>query len=525
MPRLWFHRGGGGQRPVLGLVDTNISAALQQQDKVVTAGLNSILLSPESIIVGLDGVLQDTFERTASLNASLIPKAPAAPPTVIGAQLNIIEGVDRQYLRIPSPPGLQHNDLLIAHLAMDDDVNTGIIPPPNWNELDHSVDDMGNVRQWLGWHRVIGGSPAGPDIWTWWMEVAELGVGAIVHIQSDDLAAPINVSGFSRSNGNVTSAVLAQITTLLNNTELLHFIAADNNLGTTLSPPAGGSPEENVIVNHETGGTAGAFQGIAHETISIAGATGSRTWLIGGSGDDFVGGLVAVLGDNDGALPADPARDPATAPIVESSSNAVAAVTSFITIPAPSGIVTNNLLLAHIVSDGNRTITPPGGSPDEEWITIYEQAVSELSVWLGFKFANNEEPSDYTFDVGATEGKAGAILRISGHDDTSPGPIEAISQAIISGTAAALLVDGVTPRSDSNLLLQFGGADNGAADEIHLGENGETEIVNQDVGGSAGVLQVVSHEIWHAEATGKRGVRVDTADQLSLALVIIAAAQ
>ncbi len=524
MPRLWFHRGGGGQRPFLGLVDTNISAALQEQDKVVTAALDSILLAPQSIITGLDAALLDTLTRTASLNASLIPKAPAAPPTVVFAQPHEAMAGARQYIRVPRPDGLQHNDLLLAQICMDDDTTSAINIPSGWTELDHRTDDLGIVRHWVGWKRVVGGSPDGePEFYTWWMDVAEFGVGAIVHIQGDDLAAPINVEGWSTSNGNTGTGKLNGITTLLDNTELIQMICVSNALASGIVKPAAGSPEENEILNHESGGVSGTFQGIAHETISPAAATGDRDWTITGT-DDYVGGLVAILGDNDGALPS-PTRDPVTPPVVQTQGSGTADPGTDCVVTAPSGIVEGDLLLTYVVSDGNHTITQPGGSPDEEWETIFEDAVGDLSVWCGFKHANNEEPADYTFTVPSSERIMGEIIRIDGHDDTSPGPIEASSHAINQTAAISLLTDSLTPRSDNNLLLVFGGADAGAADEIHLSENGETEIKNGTIGGTAGVHQAISWEVWHSEATAKRGVRVNQADQLAIGMVIIAAAQ
>jgi hypothetical protein len=527
MPRGWFFRKSSSAAAVPAtLITTDLNAVLQKEI-LRTTSLDGLIINEGNLVASLDGILKAVDQTvTASLNAQLSLQSPAAPPTIVATQLHEAMGGNKGWIRIARPNNLQSQDLLIAHIAMDNSANDGILHPPGWTELDERIDDASQVRHWLGYLQIEAGSPdASPEWFTWFLNSAtEFGVGALVHIQDYDKADPIDASGFSASASANATVTLTAISPSHDNTGLLEFVAADNNAASSLSNDDGSPIIE--IVNQDAGGTAGAMQGIAYEPRPLAGTTGDRTWTLS-SADDWVGGLVAVLGDNGGAFPTEPTRVPATAPVIAANESGTAVPGTSISINKPTGTAEGELLLAHIVSDGNVTITPPGGSPiDEEWTTLYEHVANgSVSVWCGYKIANEAEPSSYTWGVSASEIVVGELMRITGFDTSSPGPIEAVTSATSSGAQLWALCDSATPRADSNLLISLGASDKSTADEIHLWENNETELVNTFQGGTPGVWQVIGHEIWHAEATGKRVVRVNAGDDLSIGMVIIAAAQ
>ena len=119
-----------------------------------------------------------------------------------------------------------------------------------------------------------------------------------------------------------------------------------------------------------------------------------------------------------------------------------------ITIDKPTSIVENDLMVAVVVAIPQLTITSPG------WTVIQNQS-SDVTTTTFFKVAGASEPSNYTFSWGVPSNSYAFIMRITGHDTTTP--INISGQAV--GTSASPTCPSSTTTKDDCLILRVFGAD------------------------------------------------------------------
>lgn len=102
-----------------------------------------------------------------------------------------------------------------------------------------------------------------------------------------------------------------------------------------------------------------------------------------------------------------------------------------ITLTLPAGVVTGDLLLAHIGAEGASTlITPPAG-----WTVVARVEGAELASAIFSRTATASEPTSYNFDLGASTRVSGGMLRLQ--NAFAAGAIESVSHATGSGTTLA----------------------------------------------------------------------------------------
>lgn len=137
--------------------------------------------------------------------------------------------------------------------------------------------------------------------------------------------------------------------------------------------------------------------------------------------------------------------------------------TTSITIDTPTGYASGDLLIAAVVTDGNRasSLSPPAG-----WTEILVASESNgrttLGVW--WKIAGSE-PSDHTFTWSGSEEAYGWIMRFTGHEPSNP--IHATATA--EGRTSSPTVPAVTTSVNDCLILRIGGFDD---DDITVGDAG-----------------------------------------------------
>jgi hypothetical protein len=130
--------------------------------------------------------------------------------------------------------------------------------------------------------------------------------------------------------------------------------------------------------------------------------------------------------------------------VVESVASAESASTTSLSCNAPTGVANGDLLLAILC--GSPSWNEPAG-----WTTIYDRfdgAFGGGYAW--YKIASSEGAS-YAFTRGAADSISVAILRISGHDATSP--INANNAGIDTEYDATFTCDGVTSTVNNCLIV------------------------------------------------------------------------
>jgi len=116
------------------------------------------------------------------------------------------------------------------------------------------------------------------------------------------------------------------------------------------------------------------------------------------------------------------------------------------TVTKPTGTVDGDLLVAIGILNGAGTIT----KPDASWNThANSQGAAAPLFW---KIASGE-PASYTFAVSSTFTSQILIVRINGHNPTTP--IDVASGLVVASGTAAIAIPSVTPTGASRLLMQL----------------------------------------------------------------------
>lgn len=143
---------------------------------------------------------------------------------------------------------------------------------------------------------------------------------------------------------------------------------------------------------------------------------------------------------------------PSPWPIVESSSFAeIDPKASSLVLPAPSGTVEGDLLIATVAIHNDRvdSLTPPSG-----WTTL-DVGLGEDKVTLGvwWKLATDAEPSDYTWNWSGDEEAIGVGLRISNQYEGNP------ITAFLAGNGKSSTPEcpSVAASLENSLVLRVGG--------------------------------------------------------------------
>src|SRR5678810_1476683 len=121
-----------------------------------------------------------------------------------------------------------------------------------------------------------------------------------------------------------------------------------------------------------------------------------------------------------------------------------------VTCNKPTGTVSGDVMVAHLIDEGNHTITPPSG-----WTQIDNQLVtsgSSIRAASFYKVAGGSEPSSYTWTITGHTYTEIDIISYSGVDNTTPINAHNIVTAPSSPTTA---VPNVTT-TVANCMLSIG---------------------------------------------------------------------
>jgi len=141
------------------------------------------------------------------------------------------------------------------------------------------------------------------------------------------------------------------------------------------------------------------------------------------------------------------------APTYQSFTEAKVAVDGLqITVNKPSGVVETDLMIAVIVTDGSAgTLTAPDG-----WTLFQGASFTGVSTFGFYKVAGTSEDTNYTFNWSTTQEAYGFIMRVTGHDTSSPIHISGLDSAT---SATPLCPSSTTTVYDCLILRIFGASD------------------------------------------------------------------
>jgi len=140
-------------------------------------------------------------------------------------------------------------------------------------------------------------------------------------------------------------------------------------------------------------------------------------------------------------------------PVIESlgTFNAQAGDSSSVVLAKPSGLAQGDIMVAHLGSQGNYTITTPAG-----WTEIDTTAMSSRgrsALFYKVVLAEDVAASTFTFNKSGSGGFIGIIMRISAFDADTPAPNVNSAYVVGPDEDDTLTTAGITPDEDSLILL------------------------------------------------------------------------
>ena len=149
--------------------------------------------------------------------------------------------------------------------------------------------------------------------------------------------------------------------------------------------------------------------------------------------------------------------------------------TTSITISTPSGTSEDDLLIAVVATDGNKStsLSAPSG-----WNQIIVASESDDRVTLGvwWKLAGSSEPSNRTFSWSGNEKAYGWMMRFTGHNTANPIHATATSEGDNDTPSAP----SVTTTVDECLIVRIGGFDDDDHTNGDAGMAGHTTITSNE---------------------------------------------
>ncbi len=194
------------------------------------------------------------------------------------------------------------------------------------------------------------------------------------------------------------------------------------------------------------------------------------------------------------------------APVYQSNGQATGAATDTVTIPAPSGIANNDILIAVVYAEPQtQTISPPAG-----WSSVVSGTNTgyPFKLQIFWKRANSESGS-YVFTETGNSWGTGTIFRVSGCITTET-PIGAVG-TMASGNSINPAATGITTLTNNALLLFI--TANGDGFGMDLAPGGMTERYDADND------YLATEDRATAGATGDKTATLDASNQWVAVLI------
>jgi hypothetical protein len=189
------------------------------------------------------------------------------PPSIPGASSAMTSSTSS--LTISKPGSVAVGDLLVAYVATHSGFT--MTPPAGWTSIRSDWNGDTWIQGYLWW-KIAAAGDTGAGSYTWSISGPhEDMLGTILRITGADATTPINASAANgQGAGTVTSSITAPgVTTTVANTLMITF-SSTLGAANSYTPPAG------MTERVDTSAGWGSEE-IAYESISAAGATGTRT--------------------------------------------------------------------------------------------------------------------------------------------------------------------------------------------------------------------------------------------------------
>jgi hypothetical protein len=206
---------------------------------------------------------------------------------------------------------------------------------------------------------------------------------------------------------------------------------------------------------------------------------------------------------------------------IASSASATPGSGTTMTITAPSGIATDDLLVCGLVTDGLDTIDPDTGGPSG-WTCFPASgnaATQSCTVQLWWKVAvlADESASDYSWTL-TSDYYQGHLMRITGADTSNP--FERAASA--DGDSTTVVAPALNPRKDDGMLLTVHGNDRArGTPATPSGMNSEYAVSSGGAGGNGlGVFSLTLTTQYTSTGTKSSSIGA-TADEWGAISVIV----
>ena len=359
-------------------------------------------------------------------------------------------------LSINRPSGVAQYDVMLAAIYWDGSSNAAITPPAGWIAI--RQDGSAADEQVELYYRVASASE--PSSYKWLASISTSGLtGIIADYSGADVVNPIDVSGGQTGTAS-SGATAPSLTTTTANGRLVG-IWSTWNTSVTLGPPTGMTNRKRFA--------AGDPVMLADEAVGGPGATGAPTASVS-SAPGFWTGQAVALRASTGVPPtltptptSTPTQTPAATPTPTPGPGAITFVAASgsdtvgnaLTIPKPTGVVQNEVLIAAIYWDNSKqpTITAPAG-----WTSIRRDgSTTNQEVALYYRVTTATEPTSYMWTAPTSIRFTGVVAAYVGANTTSP--ID--GKAGRTGSTASPIAPSVTTTAPNAALITIWSSWNG----------------------------------------------------------------
>lgn len=365
-------------------------------------------------------------------------------------------------VNIPYPEAssqIAAGELLITMLSVD--AAEGFATPSGWIKL---VDENSGGTNLAVFKRVADGTEGGSENFNWFS--TEPVIASMMRFSGTTGKTEVTFveSGAGGFPGTDSTPAVPAITPAYSNYMALRLGAFDDDdADIDRNPIIAG----HTNINQDESGNAGNMVSMASAFVNVpAGGTTAQADFTQLAAEGYVTATVAI--EFGAASPATAEAPGLTCPrgsdgikyagqlvIFEQCTQSGTTGGTSITIATPGQTAVGDLMVAMIVSDGDRTIAEPVG-----W-TALNEGVSGAAVTVGFysKFITAGELASYVWDVGAGEDKFGFIMRFSGASG------QFVSSFVNGSNVQSPVQNSVTTNLANSLILRLLGSDD---DDIDL---------------------------------------------------------
>ena len=345
-------------------------------------------------------------------------------------------------LTLSAPAGIQSGDVLVAHVVVRSAGNV-ITPPAGWG-LVLRQNSTGSIAT-AAYVKVAGASE--PSSYTWSFGTAGQASGGIAAYTGVNTTTPVDASHaqYNDSSSNVNNT---GVTTTAANDMLVYAVGITT--ATTVNVPAGFTQQWSATSSSTT------TSEMSQEVFPAVGATGTIHGTHNGGANSNITLLIA-LKPSGGTATATPTPTSTATPTPTTQPGAIslrAAASgnngsggSTLTLSAPAGIQSGDVLVAHVVvrSAGN-VITPPAG-----WgLVLRQNSTGSIATAAYVKVAGASEPASYTWSFGTAGQASGGIAAYTGVNTTTP--VDA-SHAQYNDSSSNVNNTGVTTTVANDMLV------------------------------------------------------------------------